>query len=150
MNNILNESHTQAIGAFMAASILMVCLSYKRWHQETKVMIDKIVHDEFVSGFNDNHEVYIHETLISLPLAIQQYLRKVLFLVDDYDNGKDYIMNKPLAIIKTRCALFERRFRPATARRSSSTRARARLARVSPFGTKAVCVFKTCEKASAA
>ena len=101
MNNILNESHTQAIGAFVAASILMVYLSYKRWHEETKAMIDKIVHDECVSGFTDKHEVYIHDTLNSLPLAIQQYLRKVLFLVDDYDNGKDYIMNKPLAIIKT-------------------------------------------------
>jgi hypothetical protein len=53
------------------------------------------------SSFHDHHELWIQKSIQHLPRPIQKHLQQTLFLILDTDRGKDYMMHKPVSIIKT-------------------------------------------------
>lgn len=100
----MNESHFH-IAAFTIASAIMATMCHYRWKRETKELMKKVMHAEIPKmKLNDSQALNYHQRFQALPLAIQRYLHKTLFLLEDNDRGTDYVMFTPISLIKSiRC-----------------------------------------------
>ena len=92
-----------SIAAFFAASYVITYMRRCSWKWKSKEMVEKVLQKRISPKVkvHDNHGLTIQDSINALPLAIQRYLHKALFLIDDEDRGSNYMMHTPIAIIKS-------------------------------------------------
>lgn len=89
--------------AFSLVSFFFIYLRLRRWRVETQQKIQAVLHEQTNASirFHDNHELSINEHMKMIPLAVQRYLHKACFLVDDLDRGTGYMMNSTVKTIES-------------------------------------------------
>jgi hypothetical protein len=97
----------------IACSIVLLFFKQYEWRRDTEMCIRRLLHNEqngkkitsndptSKAVYHDNHAQAIQETLHSLPLAIQRYLKNVLNIIVDEDRGTSYMVHEPIRIIKS-------------------------------------------------
>lgn len=70
----------------------------RAWKRELEGMTNRVIH-KGTKKLHDKHELSIQDSMATLPFAIQRYLHKALFLIDDVDRGTSYMMHTPISII---------------------------------------------------
>ena len=100
------ESIYKTVTAFLVVSCFIVLNRLHAWKRETEEMVKQVLHCNNQSGvhkasYHNNHALFVEQSMRSFPLAIQRYLHKALFLIDDNDRGIDYMMHTPLAMAKS-------------------------------------------------
>jgi hypothetical protein len=88
----------QGIIAILIASFSFVLLRCRSWKRDTEKKMNRVIH-KGTKKLHDKHELSIQESMATLPFAIQRYLHKALFLIDDVDRGTSYMMHTPISII---------------------------------------------------
>jgi hypothetical protein len=97
-----NISHDNILKAIVLAAIAWYIYYRRRsWKSGTERSVQKILATTGVENISPNHESYSHQSLESLPYPVRNYLKQVLFLIDDEDCGKDYMLHYPLSVIKS-------------------------------------------------
>jgi hypothetical protein len=91
----------------IACSIVLLFFKQYEWRRDTEMCIRRLLHNDQSNDptskevYHDNHVQTIQETLHSLPLAIQRYLKNVLNIIVDEDRGTSYMVHEPIRIIKS-------------------------------------------------
>lgn len=90
----------QFVISFLPVSLVFVYLRRRAWRRDTELKINRILRHD-TKSFHDKHELSIQESMATLPFAVQRYLHKVLFLIDDIDRGTNYMVHTPIATIQS-------------------------------------------------
>ena len=101
----MNQSHNMFLAPFFVVSSFIIFTRQRNWKRDTKEKVRQVLHttnDEQnqAGGFHDNHVLSVQQCLRKLPFAIQYYLEKVLFLINDDDKGENYMIHTSIATVK--------------------------------------------------